>query len=325
MNKIRFGIVGTAKIAFEQVIPAMQAGRLTAVTAIASRNPERARKAARELNIPSFYSSYDELLADKSINAVYIPLPNHLHVPWTIKSLEAGKHVLCEKPVAMSTKETKNLAEAAGNHPGLKVMEAFMYRHHPRWKKLKSLAEAEAIGKLKTIHSFFTYYKNDLQNIRFEPGMGGGGLMDVGCYCISLSRWLFGKKPDSIKSIVKNHPVKDVDILTSGLMDFGFGTSTFTCSMHCAGRQYVEVLGTNGRIKMELPFNPPVDKPTYLDLYEDGKPEERIQFDPCNQFTIQGDYFAEKILNNEPIPDNLSLQDSIENMKVIDEIREPGS
>ena len=323
MNTIRFGIVGSAKIALQQIIPALQACDLASVSAIASRDVSKAREAASKLDIPVFYGSYNDLLKDQNIDAVYIPLPNHLHVPWAIKSLEAGKHVLCEKPVAMSATETKKLIEAANKHPELKIMEAFMYRHHPRWKKLKSLVDSGAIGKLQTIHSFFTYYKDDFQNIRFEAEMGGGGLMDVGCYCISLSRWLFGKKPNTVKSVVKNHPVKDVDVLTSGLMDFGSGISTFTCSMHCSNRQHVEVLGTKGRINMEMPFNPPVDQPTFLNLYTDGKPAERIQFDPCNQFTLQGDFFAGKILNDEPIPESLSLNDSLENMQVIEKLRTP--
>jgi predicted dehydrogenase len=317
MDRIRFGVLSTAKIGIEKVIPAMQAGEYTKVTAIASRDRDRAARASESLGISKSYSSYEELLGDPDIDAVYIPLPNHLHVPWSIKALEAGKHVLCEKPIGLNAGEAQRLIDMLAKYPDLKVMEAFMYRHHPRWVRTKSLIDEGRIGSLKSIHSFFTYYKDDPDNIRFKPGMGGGGLMDVGCYNISLSRFLFDKNPDQVQSITKFHPEYDVDVLSSGLLDFNTGTSTFTCSMQCAGLQHVQIMGTTARIEMNMPFNPPVDRETELYLYS-GDTVETIRFEPCNQFTIQGDLFAKAILEDTDVP--TPLEDAKENMKILDQI-----
>jgi len=319
MDKIRFGILSTAKIGIEQVIPAMQNGEYTEIAAIASRERNKAIEAAETLNIPKAYESYEELLADPEIDAVYIPLPNHLHVPWSIKALEAGKHVLCEKPIGLNAGEAQQLLDVSAEYPRLKVMEAFMYRHHPRWIRTKSLIDEGRIGSLKSIHSFFTYFKDEPENIRFRPGMGGGGLMDVGCYNISLSRFLFDKNPDQVHSITKIHPEYGVDILSSGLLDFESGTSTFTCSMQCAGLQHVQIMGTIARIEMNMPFNPPVDRETELYVYS-GDTVETIRFAPCNHYTIQGDLFAKSILDNTDVPTH--LQDAVDNMKIIDSILE---
>lgn len=319
MDKIRFGILSTAKIGIEQVIPAMQNGEYTEIAAIASRERNKAIEAAETLNIPKAYESYEELLADPEIDAVYIPLPNHLHVPWSIKALEAGKHVLCEKPIGLNAGEAQQLLDVSAEYPRLKVMEAFMYRHHPRWIRTKSLIDEGRIGSLKSIHSFFTYFKDEPENIRFRPGMGGGGLMDVGCYNISLSRFLFDKNPDQVQSITKIHPEYGVDILSSGLLDFESGTSTFTCSMQCAGLQHVQIMGTIARIEMNMPFNPPVDRETELYVYS-GDTVETIRFAPCNHYTIQGDLFAKSILDNTDVPTH--LQDAVDNMKIIDSILE---
>ncbi|MGF1670460.1 MAG: Gfo/Idh/MocA family protein [Balneolaceae bacterium] len=317
MKKVRFGILSTAKIGVEKVIPAMQRGSLTKITAIASRNKKKAGDAAGLLKIPEVFDSYGELLKSADVDAVYIPLPNHLHVPWAIKALEAGKHVLCEKPIGMSVNETKHLIAVSRNYPGLKIMEAFMYRHHPRWRRTKKLIEDGTIGELKSIHSFFTYYKDDPDNIRFKPEMGGGGLMDVGCYNISLSRFLYGKQPEKVQSLLKYHPEYSVDILASGLLDFGSGTATFTCSMQSSGFQFVEIIGTEGRIEMDVPFNPPDDKPTELRIYSDES-TEIIAFEPCNHYTIQGDLFARAIIDKTEVP--TPLGDALENMEVIEQI-----
>jgi predicted dehydrogenase len=319
MKKIRWGILSTAKIGREKVIPALQAGQLCEVTAIASRNKEQGMAAAKALHIPLAYDSYEELLNDPQVDAVYIPLPNHLHVEWAIKSLQAGKHVLCEKPIALSAAQAVQLLLAAQQHPHLKIMEAFMYRFHPQWQEAKKMVTGGMIGKLKMIQSYFSYYNVDPNNIRNQKEAGGGGMMDIGCYCVSLSRFMFGEEPVKISGIVELDPVLQTDRMASGVLEFSTGTATFTCSTQLTPYQRVNILGTEGRIEIEIPFNAPTDKPTRLWLHtKEGSKE--IVFDTVNQYTLQCDAFSRAILNNEPVP--TSLEDAVNNMKVIEAVFE---
>jgi predicted dehydrogenase len=316
-NKIRWGILSTAKIGTLKVIPAMQISKYCDVSAIASRDMASAKKAAAGLNIPKAYASYEELLADPDIDAVYNPLPNHLHVPWSVKALEAGKHVLCEKPIALSSAEACLLTEAARKYPHLKIMEAFMYRFHPQWEKAKELVNSGAIGTLKTIHSFFSYHNADPSNIRNQADIGGGGLMDIGCYCISLSRFIFDREPDKVIGIIELDPVLKTDRLASGILDFSIGTSTFTCSTQLAPYQRVHISGTAGRLEIEIPFNTPPDKPCKLWLQTDEAIKE-IVFEVCDQYTLQCDEFSFSILNDLPVP--TPLEDAVANMRIIEAI-----
>ncbi len=317
MSKIRWGILSTAKIGIEKVIPAMKLGKYSEVVAIASRDINQAKKAAIALEIPKAYGSYQELLSDPDIDAVYIPLPNHLHVPWAIKSLEAGKHVLLEKPVGLSGKEAESLIQASKARPELKIMEAFMYRHHPQWQKTKKLVDDKAIGNLKTIQSFFSYHNTDPNNIRHNPEFGGGGLMDIGCYCISLSRFIFAGEPKRVNGLVEFDPTFKTDRMASGILEFSTGTSTFTCSTQAMPFQRVNVFGDKGRIEIEIPFNAPPDKPTKLWLHTSDKTEE-ITFDICDQYTIQGDLFSKAILDNTEVP--TPLEDALNNMLTIEAV-----
>jgi predicted dehydrogenase len=317
MKKVRWGILSTAKIGREKVIPAIQRGAFCEVVAIASRNKEAATAEADRLNISKAYGSYEELLSDKEMDAVYIPLPNHLHVEWAIKSLEAGKHVLCEKPVGLTSYEARHLIEVANQHPHLKVMEAFMYRFHPQWKYAKALVEDGKIGELKTGESFFSYYNIDPNNIRNQRNAGGGGLMDIGCYSVLLSRFLFGREPERVFGIMEYDPQSQTDRLTSGILDFAAGTSTFTCSTQLVPYQRVNILGTSARIEIEMPFNPPPDKESRIWLHSKTGLEE-IVFEPVDQYTIQGDLFSKAILDNTPVP--VDIEDAVNNMRVIESI-----
>ena len=247
MKKIRWGILSTAKIGVGKVIPAMQKGKYSEVVAIASRSEARAREAADRLGIKNAHGSYQALLADPEVDAVYNPLPNDQHVPWSIRALEAGKHVLCEKPIGLSAAEGRQLADASAKHPKLKLMEAFMYRHHPQWKYAKEMILAGRIGRLRTIQTFFSYFNDDPGNIRNDPAKGGGGLMDIGCYAISLSRWLFDAEPSRVFGHVEIDPSWGIDRMSSAILDFGNGGSaTFTCSMAVNPLQVVHVVGTEG-------------------------------------------------------------------------------
>ena len=291
MGKIRWGIMSTAKIGWEKVIPAMQLGEFCKVVAIASRDKIHAEAAASRLNIPKSYGSYNELLTDADIYAVYIPLPNNLHVEWAIRAIEADKHVLCEKPIGLTSEEANQLWAAANKKPGLKVMEAFMYRFHPQWQQtLKLVADGE-IGTLKSIQSFFSYYNVDPNNIRNQKDTGGGGMMDIGCYCISLSRFIFGTQPEKVLGIVEYDSGLQIDNMASGILKFPTGTSSFTCSTQLVPYQRVNIFGTDGRIEIEIPFNAPPDKRTRIWLNKKGETEE-IVFEPINQYTIQGDFFS---------------------------------
>lgn len=317
-DKVRFGVLSTAKIAVEKVIPAMQQGHSCKITAIASRTLSKANKAADKLGIPVFYGSYEELLNDPEIDAVYIPLPNHMHVEWAVKCLEAGKHVLCEKPIGLSSQEADQLLSVSKKHPDLKIMEAFMYRFHPRWQRTRELVQSGEIGEIKAIQSFFAYYNDDPGNIRNIAEMGGGGLMDIGCYCISLSRFLFGREPDNIIGVIEKDPDFNTDRLASGILDFTSGTSVFTCSTQSYPGQFVVVYGTRGKIEMDWPFNTPVDTKTSLIIHKDDSKNTEI-FEAYNQYTLQGDAFSEAILNNKDVP--TPLEDAASNIKAIDKLK----
>jgi predicted dehydrogenase len=319
MGKVRWGILSTAKIGTVKVIPAMQRGAYTEVTAIASRDLERAQAAARQFGIPKAYGSYEELLADPEVGAVYNPMPNHLHVPWSIKAIEAGKHVLCEKPIGLSSAEGEQLLEAARRHPQLKVMEAFMYRHHPQWRRAKQIVDEGGVGELKTIQSFFSYFNNDPANIRNNPEIGGGGLMDIGCYNISLSRFIFGEEPRRVFGVAEFDPQFKTDRIASGVLDFGRGTSTFSCSTQLTPYQRVNIFGTTGRVEIEIPFNAPPDQPCRL-WHQTKDGVEEITFEVCDQYTIQGDLMSQAILNDTPVP--TPLADAVANMRVIEAVFE---
>jgi len=317
MSKVRWGILSTANIAATKVIPAMQQGKYCEVTAIASRDLAKAQAEAKQLGIPRVFGSYEELLADPHIDAIYNPLPNNLHVPWSIKALEAGKHVLCEKPIAHTPGEAQRLLEAAKLHPNLKVMEAFMYRFHPQWQRARRLVLEGKIGELRTIQTFFSYFNDDAHNIRNIAEVGGGAMLDIGCYAVSVARFIFDAEPQRVFGIVEYDPRLKTDRLASGILDFGRGTSTFTCSTQLAPYQRVNIFGTEGRIEIEIPFNAPPDRPCKI-WYQHGDAIEEILLDTCDQYTLQGDMFAQAVLNDTPVP--TPIADAVANMQVIEAV-----
>ena len=321
MSKIRWGILSTANIGVAKVIPAMQQGEFCEVTAISSRSLEKAQEAASQLGIAKAYGSYEELLADPEIDAIYNPLPNHLHVEWSIKALEAGKHVLCEKPIGLTSEEGRELVTAGKKYPELKLMEAFMYRHHPQWKRAKEIVRTGGIGTLRTIQSFFSYGDLDAENYRNDPAAGGGALFDIGCYCISLSRFIYDEEPKEVAGIVEYDTRFEVDKLSTALMNFESGTSQFTCAMQLVPYQRVNIFGSNGRVEIEIPFNAPPDKPCRM-WHQHQDDFEEIILDITDQYTIQGDLFAQAILNDTPVP--TPIEDAVRNMEVIEAIFEAG-
>ena len=316
-RKIRWGVLGVAKIAVKQVIPAMQQGEFCEVVAIASRDAEKARLAAETLGIARAHASYEALLADPLVDAVYIPLPNHMHVPWATKCAQAGKHVLCEKPIGLSSAEARELI-AVRDITGVKIGEAFMARVHPQWQRAKELAHSGEIGQLRVISGHFSYFNADPQNIRNQPAMGGGGLMDIGCYPITLSRMVFGEEPVRAFGRMDRDSKMGTDRLASAILEFPSGQCTFTCSTQLVPYQKMNLFGTRGRIEVEIPFNAPVDRPTRLFVNDTV-----VEIPICNQYTIQGDLFSRAILENGPVP--VPLEDSLRNMLVIEAIAKSGN
>ena len=312
---LRWGVLGTASIAIRRVIPALRASLHNEIAAVASRTRMRAERVATDAGIPRAYGSYEDLVGDPAIDAVYIPLPNHLHVPWSIRALDAGKHVLCEKPLAISAAEARVLADAARERPDLVVMEGFMYRSHPRWREVRRRVEAGAVGVLGNIHTVFSYDNRNAADIRNQANTGGGAWLDIGCYGVSVARWLFGTEPVSVSARMQRDPVFGTDRLTTALLEFPAGTATVTCATQLAPHQSVAIHGTQGRIELELPFNPPTDRPTAIRWYRGAEVEETL-IDPCDQFVEQVDAFAAAVRRIAPPP--ISLEDSIANLVVLD-------
>ena len=317
MRKVKWGVLSTAKIGLKQVIPAMQKGLYSEISAIASRNNEAAQNAAEKMTIDKAYGSYEELLDDPTIEAVYIPLPNHLHVEWTEKCMQAGKHVLLEKPIGLNYQEAEQLLKIARNYPKVKLMEAFMYRHHPQMVEVKRLIDDGTIGEVRSVFSTFTYYNNDPKDIRNQADIGGGGLLDIGCYCISIARFLFRSEPNRVSGSIEFDPRLKIDRLASGILDFEEGMSTFVCSTQLVNQQYARVLGTKGKIEIGTPFTPQPNEHAKI-ILDNGAKRKEITFEPCDKYTIQGDLFSIAILNDQDPP--TPIEDGIANMKVIDAI-----
>ena len=320
-RKVRWGVLSTANIGVKKVLPAMQLGQFSSVDAIASRDLDNARAAADSLNIPKAYGCYEELLAAPDIDAIYNPLPNQLHIPWTIRAAEAGKHVLCEKPIALTAEEARTLLEVR-QRTGVKIGEAFMIRSAPQWLRLRALLSEGRIGQLRSVAAFFSYFNTNPDNIRNKVETGGGALLDIGCYCIQSARYAFQQEPNRVVSLIDRDPAMHTDRLTSAILDFPAGQAIFTCSTQLVPYQRVHFLGTKGRIEIEIPFNMPKDQPTrlFIDDGSDvtGKNIVTETFPTADQYTLQGDDFSRAILENSEVP--VPLEDAIANMSVIDAI-----
>jgi len=321
MKTLRWGIMGNAKIARDWLIPAIRDCRYAELVAVASRDLDRAVVLANSLaenaESPLAFGSYEDLLASDEIDAVYIPLPNHLHIPWSIKALEAGKHVLCEKPLGLNSSEVVQLQDVANRYPDLLVMEAFMYRFHPQWLRVRELIDAGVLGRIEHVQASFTYHNTDPENVRNMPGIGGGGLLDIGCYCISAARFVFGKEPLRVVGLLDWDPDFGTDRHASGILDFGQGMATFQCSTQGHLSQMVKIIGADGTLEVENPFFGREGVPSRLILYQNNV-EEIITIGPFNQYVCQVDEFSNAVMNHRAAP--TPLVDALENMKVIDAI-----
>jgi predicted dehydrogenase len=322
MATLRWGILSTAGIATEKTIPGIRGAARCEVVAIGSRDVARARAVADRHGIARVHGSYEALLADPDVDAVYIPLPNHLHPEWTIAAARAGKHVLCEKPLAVTASEAERMIEVCRTE-GVTLMEAFMYRLHPSWIAVRELVASGRIGRLTAVSSWFSYYNDDPANIRNILAFGGGALFDIGCYSVNLSRMLFGTEPERVEASIVRDPASGVDVLTSGVLEFGSGIASFTCSTRAEPDQRVDVYGTGGRISIPIPFNIPPDRPTHVHVTAGGDPPvapatETMTFETADPYAVEAERFAEAVLDGRPLP--TPPEDAVANLRVIERL-----
>lgn len=319
-KKVKWGILGAASIAQRRVLPAMRNCERAEVVAVASRSLDRARAMASQFSIPKVYGSYEDLLGDPEIEAIYNPLPNHLHVEWSLRAASRGKHVLCEKPLSRTVAEARRLLEARDEY-GVKIAEAFMVRTHPQWLRTAELVQSGRIGKLRAAVGFFSYFNVDPANTRNIEDFDGGALMDIGCYPIKMTRFLFAEEPVRVIGCIERDPSFKTDRLTSAILEYPTGQGIFTCSTQLVYFQRMQFIGTEGRIEIEIPFNAPTDKPCRIliddsrDLYGGGSAVTEL-IPICNQFTIQADLFSAAIRENTEVPN--PLEDAILNAAVIE-------
>jgi len=323
--KLRWGVLGVARIATKKVVPAMQSGRWSAVHAIASRETSRAQEAAAELGIDKAYGSYEALLADPDIDAVYIPLPNHMHVEWTTRAAEAGKHVLCEKPIGLTAADAEQLIQVR-DRTGVLIQEAFMVRTHPQWLGALDIARSGRIGVVRSITGYFSFFNDDPANIRNIKAYGGGGILDIGCYLVNTARMIFEGEPRRVCALVEESQATAVDWMASMILDFEGRHAVGTCSTQLAHGQRITIAGTNGRIEIEIPFNAPPDRPCRI-FVEDAPPgavpdRHTVEFETCDQYTIQGDLFSQAVLEGTRAP--YPLEDSVKNLRIIDALFRSG-
>lgn len=321
MQAVRWGILSTAKIGRTKVVPGMMKSRSCDVVAVASRDEATARAMADELGIRKAYGSYEALLADPEIEAIYNPLPNHLHVPMTLAAAAAGKHVLCEKPIAITASEAEKLQDASSR---VLIAEAFMVRHHPQWQSARDLIMRGEIGEARAIQVAFSYFNIDPANIRNKADIGGGGLLDIGCYAVVAGRYFFGAEPQRVMALIDRDPEFGVDRTASALMDFGQGRQlTFTVSTQAVPFQRIQILGLKGRIEIEIPFNAPPDKPVRI-FVDDGTlhgggSARPIMFPVIDQYQLQGEAFSRAVRGEVPL--TYGVNDALQNLRILDALR----
>jgi predicted dehydrogenase len=314
MKPVAWGVLSVSTHYRLRVHPDVSRSPLVEMRAVASRSADKARAEAASLGIPKAYGSYEELLADKAIEAVYIPLPNHLHAAWVKKAADAGKHILCEKPFAMNAAEAEDAIRYAEGK-GVKVMEAFMYRYHPQWTRARDIVRSGEIGAVHAVNCFFSYTNKDPANIRNILAAGGGAIPDIGCYAVSSARFLVGAEPKRVVSLVHRDPVMKTDILSSGILDFGPARATFTVATQSAPVQRVDVMGSGGSLSVLLPFNAYPDVPLKLTV-RTGVGERTIETPPADQYVAMFEAFCRSVRDGTPVP--TPAADAVANMKVLD-------
>jgi len=314
MKAVRWGVLGAANIFMKRVLPPLLKSDLVDLLAIASRSAEKARSAAKAFGIARSYGTYEELLADTDVEAVYIPLPNHLHSEWIRKAADAGKHILCEKPLALNAEQAASCVEYAAKR-GVRLMEAFMYRFHPQWQRTQELVRIGEIGEILAVHTAFAYNLKDPENIRNKLAMGGGALMDIGCYAVSIPRFIFGREPERVIGLFTRDPNFETDILSSAILDFGGVRSVFTVATQCFQTQGVDIFGTSGRMHIGIPLNMYPDVPPQLTVIT-GIGERRPVLPAADQYGLEFEAFSKALRQDRPVP--TPAEDAVANQKVLD-------
>ena len=314
MKPVVWGVLSVSAHYRERVHTYVVKSPLVDMRAVASRVRDRADAFAREFGIPRSYGSYEQLLADREVEAVYIPLPNHLHAEWVKKCADAGKHVLCEKPFAMNAREAEEAISYA-EKKGVRVMEAFMYRFHPQWQRAREIVKAGELGRVHSIHTIFAYMLTDPTNIRNILSAGGGAIMDIGCYAVSTSRFLLGREPERVVSLVNRDAIFKTDILSSGVLDFGAAQSVFTVGTQTYSWQKVDVIGSGGEMRVHVPFNAYPDTPLQVSV-STAVGEREVRTENADQYQRMFEGFSRAVRGEIPVP--TPPQDAINNMKVLD-------
>lgn len=323
-KRLRWGVLGTAGIARGQVIPAIRGSSNGEVVAVAGRDPERTRAFARDLDIPRAVDGYEALVADPGIDAVYIPLPNGAHAQWAIRSAEAGKAVLCEKPLAMDAAEAQRVADVFAAR-GVPLMEGFMYRFHPQNVRVLELVRSGAVGEVREVRAHLSVHlmdPPDPRNVRFDPAIGGGALLDMGCYTASIVRRIFGEEPETVQGWLDIDPSFGVDVSAAAILGYGGGRlGTMTCSFRAGGQGTCTIVGTKGTIEVPRAIIPGMDTRAPEGLVvlvdTDGRRREEV-FAPVNQYRLMAEAFAEAVIAGRPVP--YAPADAVANMRVLDAV-----
>ncbi len=315
MGKLKLGVLGISNHFIKRVLFPLKKSDKVEIYAVSSRSSEKAKNFAIKHGIKKWYGSYEELLKDEDVEAVYIPLPNHMHLEYIKKAADAHKHIMCEKPLALNY-EDENEAFEYAKKQGVFLMEAFMYKHHPQWKRVKEIVDSRELGDIQTVHCYFSYDNRDPKNIRNVPEFGGGGLLDIGVYAISSARWIFGEEPSKVLALLKKDEKFNVDSLVSGILDFDQGKrSVFTVATQAFPNQSVEIFGTAGTLLVEIPFNTYSDVPAHV-VVRTGIGTRDIYVGPADHYLLEFEYFAKAIRENKPL--SLLEEDSLNNIKVVD-------
>ena len=321
MKSVQWGVLGVSGHYRLRCSAPLRRAQGMEMRGVASRSLDRARAAAAEFGMPEAYGSYEDLLKDPAIDAVYIPLPNHMHLEWIKKSADAGKHILCEKPLGLNAAEVQEAIDYT-TKKGVLLMEAFMYRLHPQWVTARELGEIGEIGAVNAVQGHFFYNNQDPDNIRNRSDAGGGGILDIGCYAVSSARFMVGREPERVVSAIDWDRSFGTDRLASGILDFGDGVqATFTVGTQTYSQQKVQVFGTGGTLRVELPFNAYPDVPLAVHV-ETGVGHRRIERGPADQYQIQFEAFSEAVRTGGPVP--TPIEDALANQKVLDALFRSG-
>lgn len=323
---MRWGVLSVSKFAMTKLLPATRNSNRNSIDAIASRDLGRARQAASQIGAPKAYGTYDELLSDSEIDVVYNPLPNHLHLEWTVKAAAAGKHVLCEKPLGMNAAEVKQMIAARDKY-GVQIMEAFMIRTHPQWLAAREIVRSGEIGDVRAFIAGFSYFNTDPGNIRNIAGAGGGAIYDIGCYCVTTSRFILEQEPSRVTCLIDRDPTFQTDRLASAILDYPGAQAIFTVSTQMVPFQRTQIVGTKGRVEMEIPINAPPDRPQRIFVDTGGALDRSgirtVEFPVVDQYSIQADEFAAAVLGEKPVA--VPLEDSLANMRILDALLRSGA